>query len=57
MALMGFSIVHDGCHLQGIWEYFNSYRGKNIYVYWNQLWAQMKQWSHDYHIPIDTSIY
>jgi hypothetical protein len=36
---------------------FHSTRGKNIEVFWRHIFAQLKQWSYDRQIPIDTSIY
>jgi hypothetical protein len=56
-ALMGFSHVKHGNQLPNIWEYFNSYRGKSINIVQRQLYARMKQWSHDRCIPIKTSMY
>ncbi len=56
-ALMGFAHVKHGNQLSTIWEYFNSYRGKSIDIVRRQLYAHMKQWSHDRCIPIKTSMY
>jgi hypothetical protein len=49
--------VKHGNQLPTIWEYFNSYRGKSIDIVRQQLYARMKQWSHDRRIPIETSMY
>ncbi len=56
-VLMGFAHVKHGNQLPTIWEYFNSYRGKSIDIVQQQLYARMKQWSHDRRIPIKTIMY
>jgi hypothetical protein len=56
-ALMGFAHVKRGNQLPTIWEYFNLYRSKRIDIVRRQLYARMKQWSHDRRIPIKTSMY
>jgi hypothetical protein len=55
--LMGFAHVKHLNQLLTIWEYFNSYRGKSNDIVRRQLYAHMKQWSHDRCIPIKTSMY
>jgi hypothetical protein len=49
--------MKHGNQLPTIWEYFNSYQGKSIDIVQRQLYACMKQWSHDRRIPIETSMY
>ncbi len=56
-ALMGFSNIQLGSHLQDIRAYFNTSREKYIVVYRQQIFARMKHWSYNHQIPIDTSIY
>jgi hypothetical protein len=56
-TLMGFAHVKHGNQLPAIWEDFNSYRGKSIDFVRRQLYARMKQWSHDRCIPIRMSMY
>jgi hypothetical protein len=56
-TLMGFAHVKHRNQLPTIWEYFNSYRGKSINIVQRQLYAHMKQWSHDRCNPIKTSMY
>ncbi len=56
-SLMGFSGVDSGRNLQAIWDIFSASSRKNIDAYWRHISAQMKQWSFDRHIRIDTSIY
>jgi hypothetical protein len=55
--LMGFAHVKHGNQLPTIWEYLNSYQGKSIHIVQRQLYARMKQWSHDRRIPIKMSMY
>jgi hypothetical protein len=56
-TLMGVAHVKHGNQLPTIWDYVDSYRGKSIGVVWRQLYACMKQWSHDRQIRIKMSIY
>ena len=56
-TLMGFAQVKHGNQLPTTWEYFNSYQGKSIDIFRRQLYAQMKQWSHDRRILIKLSVY
>jgi hypothetical protein len=54
---MSLAHVKHGNQLPTIWEYFNSHQGKSIVIVRRQINARMKQWSHDRHIPIETSMY
>jgi hypothetical protein len=56
-ALMGFAGVENGGDLPEIWTIFNATKGKNIEAYCRHIVAQMKQWSFDRCIAIDTSVY
>ncbi len=55
--LMDFAHVKHSNQLLTICEYFDSYQGKSIDTVWRQLYARMKQWFHDRHIPIKVSMY
>jgi hypothetical protein len=54
---MVFAHVKHGNQQPTIWDYFNSYWVKSIDIVWRQLYAHMKQWSHDRQILIETSMY
>jgi hypothetical protein len=56
-TIMGFAHVKHGNQLSTILDYLNSYRGKSINIVRRQLYARMKQWSHDRQIAIEKSMY